>query len=63
MKKLIERLISTNDDAGLLIARTMLGIVMIPHGARSCWESSAGPVSAFNEILRLDEFPRRWPSW
>ena len=34
MKKLIERLISTNDDAGLLIARTMLGIVMIPHGAQ-----------------------------
>ena len=34
MKKLIERFISTNDDAGLLIARTMLGIVMIPHGAQ-----------------------------
>ncbi len=34
MKKAIERFIFTNDDAGLLIARAMLGIVMIPHGAQ-----------------------------
>lgn len=34
MIKAIERFISTKDDAGLLIARMMLGIVMIPHGAQ-----------------------------